>query len=235
MADKTTDRPCWFILAAFLLTLTTKGPLQMHHASGTLYIVSAPSGAGKTSLVKALLDQVDSLHVSISHTTRPQRPGEIDGVNYHFTERSQFLDQVKRGDFLEHAEVFGNLYGTALSSVEQALARGLDLILEIDWQGAQQVRNTLPSARSIFILPPSRETLRERLNQRGQDSKEVIDARMDQATEEIRHYDEYDYVIINDDFNTALDDLKAILRAARLQQHSQRERQLPLISALLSD
>ncbi|SDU35058.1 guanylate kinase [Halopseudomonas salegens] len=207
----------------------------MHHASGTLYIVSAPSGAGKTSLVKALLEQVDSLHVSVSHTTRAQRPGEIDGVNYHFTERERFLAQVEQGDFLEHAEVFGNLYGTAQSTVEKTLAEGVDLILEIDWQGAQQVRKKLPYACSIFILPPSREALRERLDQRGQDAAEVIDQRMAQATEEMRHYTEYDYVVINDDFNTALDDLQAILRAGRLQRTGQQTRQSSLIGALLSD
>ncbi|MCL5043419.1 MAG: guanylate kinase [Gammaproteobacteria bacterium] len=207
----------------------------MHHASGTLYIVSAPSGAGKTSLVKALLEQVDSLHVSVSHTTRPQRPGEIDGVNYHFTERERFLAQVEQGDFLEHAEVFGNLYGTAQSTVEETLAKGVDLILEIDWQGAQQVRTKLPHARSIFILPPSREALRHRLDHRGQDAAEVIDQRMAQATEEMRHYTEYDYVVINDDFNIALDDLQAILRAGRLQCPTQHASQASLIGALLSD
>ncbi|TVP89185.1 MAG: guanylate kinase [Pseudomonadaceae bacterium] len=207
----------------------------MHHASGTLYIVSAPSGAGKTSLVKALLEQVDSLHVSVSHTTRPQRPGEIDGVNYHFTDREHFLAQVEQGDFLEHAEVFGNLYGTAQSTVEKTLAEGVDLILEIDWQGAQQVRKKLPHACSIFILPPSREALRERLDQRGQDASEVIDQRMAQATEEMRHFSEYDYVVINDDFNTALDDLRAILRAGRLQRIGQQARHRSLIGALLSD
>ncbi len=207
----------------------------MHHASGTLYIVSAPSGAGKTSLVKALLDQVDSLHVSVSHTTRSQRPGEIDGVNYHFTERERFLAQVEQGDFLEHAEVFGNLYGTAQSTVEKTLAEGVDLILEIDWQGAQQVRKKLPNACSIFILPPSREALRERLDQRGQDAAEVIDQRMAQATEEMRRFSEYDYVVINDDFNTALDDLQAILRAGRLQLAGQQIRHASLLGALLLD
>lgn len=206
----------------------------MTHATGTLYIVSAPSGAGKTSLVKALIDQLDSLRVSVSHTTRAMRPGEIDGVNYHFTRRDQFLAQVAQGDFLEHAEVFGNLYGTSQSTVEKTLAQGNDLILEIDWQGAQQVRRAMPDARSIFILPPSRTTLRERLTNRGQDDESVIEGRMALAVDEISHYVEYDYLVINDDFNTALDDLKSILRSARLNVSRQDERHQALLTALLS-
>lgn len=207
----------------------------MTHASGTLYIVSAPSGAGKTSLVKALIDQVADLRVSVSHTTRPIRPGEVDGVNYHFTSRTQFLEQVSAGDFLEHAEVFGNLYGTSQSTVERTLAEGYDLILEIDWQGAQQVRQALPLARSIFILPPSREALRERLTNRGQDEDSVIEGRMTQAIDEMSHYVEYDFLVINDDFHTALDDLKAIMRSGRLDIAHQQNRHTPLLTALLSE
>ncbi len=207
----------------------------MTHASGTLYIVSAPSGAGKTSLVKALIDQVADLRVSVSHTTRPIRPGEVDGVNYHFTSRTQFLEQVSAGDFLEHAEVFGNLYGTSQSTVERTLAEGYDLILEIDWQGAQQVRRALPQARSIFILPPSREALRERLTNRGQDEDSVIEGRMTQAIDEMSHYVEYDFLVINDDFHTALDDLKAIMRSGRLDIAHQQNRHTPLLTALLSE
>ncbi|PAU87010.1 guanylate kinase [Pseudomonas sp. WN033] len=207
----------------------------MTHASGTLYIVSAPSGAGKTSLVKALIDQVADLRVSVSHTTRPIRPGEVDGVNYHFTSREQFLEQVSAGDFLEHAEVFGNLYGTSQSTVERTLAEGYDLILEIDWQGAQQVRRALPQARSIFILPPSREALRERLTNRGQDEDSVIEGRMTQAIDEMSHYVEYDFLVINDDFHTALDDLKAIMRSGRLDIAHQQNRHTPLLTALLSE
>ena len=207
----------------------------MSHATGTLYIVSAPSGAGKTSLVKALLEQTDNLHVSVSHTTRAMRPGEIDGVNYHFTSRESFMDQVGHGDFLEHAEVFGNLYGTSQSTVENTLAEGHDLILEIDWQGAQQVRHKLPQAHSIFILPPSQSALRERLTQRGQDAGEVIDKRMAEAVAEMSHYVEFDSLVINDDFTTALDDLKAILRAKHLQTSSQQSRHTRLLQALLSD
>jgi guanylate kinase len=206
----------------------------MTHATGTLYIVSAPSGAGKTSLVKALIDQLESLRVSVSHTTRVMRPGEIDGVNYHFTSREKFLAQVTQSDFLEHAEVFGNLYGTSQSTVEKTLAQGNDLILEIDWQGAQQVRRAMPDSKSIFILPPSRITLRERLTNRGQDDENIIESRMALAVDEISHYVEYDYLVINDDFNTALDDLKAILRSSRLNVGHQEERYRGLLTALLS-
>lgn len=207
----------------------------MSQATGTLYIVSAPSGAGKTSLVKALIEQIDTLRVSVSHTTRAMRPGEVDGLNYHFTRREAFLEQVGKGDFLEHAEVFGNLYGTSQSTVEQTLAEGHDLILEIDWQGAQQVRRALPQARSIFILPPTRAALQDRLSNRGQDSDEIIAGRMTQAVDEISHYVEYDYIVINDDFNTALDEMKSILRCGRLTLAHQQYLHKPLLSALLSD
>ncbi|MFA5677080.1 MAG: guanylate kinase [Pseudomonas sp.] len=207
----------------------------MTQATGTLYIVSAPSGAGKTTLVKALIEQIDTVRVSVSHTTRPMRPGEMDGVNYHFTSREQFIKQVGEGDFLEHAEVFGNLYGTSQSTVEQTLATGHDLILEIDWQGAQQVRHALPYARSIFILPPSREALQQRLSNRGQDSEEVIAARMALATTEMSHYVEYDYIVINDDFQIALEELKAILAGSRLTLARQQAVYRQLLADLLSD
>lgn len=207
----------------------------MTSATGTLYIVSAPSGAGKTSLVKSLIDQIDTLRVSVSHTTRAPRPGEVDGVNYHFVSREQFIQQVEQADFLEHAEVFGNLYGTSQSTVENTLAAGFDLILEIDWQGAQQVRRKLPQARSIFILPPSLKDLRERLNNRQQDDESVIDRRMQQAVEEMSHYLEYDYLVVNDRFQDALEDLKAILRANRLSLTCQQARHSGLLAALLSD
>jgi len=207
----------------------------MSHATGTLYIISAPSGAGKTSLVKALLEQTDNLHVSVSHTTRAMRPGEVDGVNYHFTSREAFVRLVEHGDFLEHAEVFGNLYGTSQSTVENTLAEGHDLILEIDWQGAQQVRHAMPHAHAIFILPPSQSALRDRLTGRGQDASEVIEKRMAEAVAEMSHYVEFDSLVINDDFTTALDDLKAILRAKHLQTSSQQLRHTRLLQALLSD
>lgn len=201
--------------------------------TGTLYIVSAPSGAGKTSLVKALMDAMAQVRVSVSHTTRSIRPGEVDGVNYHFTPREKFIELLEQGDFLEHAEVFGNLYGTSHSWVKQTLAKGYDLILEIDWQGAQQVRKLVPEAQSIFILPPTHQDLRQRLHNRGQDAAEVIDLRMQQAIAEMSHYVEYDYIIINDDFSTALEDLKAIFRANQLQLNSQQKRHTQLLRDLL--
>lgn len=201
--------------------------------TGTLYIVSAPSGAGKTSLVKALIDTMAQVRVSVSHTTRAMRPGEVDGVNYHFTPREDFVEMLKQGDFLEHAEVFGNLYGTSHSWVKQTLAKGYDLILEIDWQGAQQVRKLVPDAKSIFILPPTHKDLRQRLHNRGQDADDVIDLRMQQAIAEMSHYVEYDFIVINDQFATALDDLKAIFRANQLRLDSQQKRHTQLLCDLL--
>ena len=201
--------------------------------TGTLYIVSAPSGAGKTSLVKALIDTMAQVRVSVSHTTRAIRPGEVDGVNYHFTPREDFVEMLKQGDFLEHAEVFGNLYGTSHSWVKQTLAKGYDLILEIDWQGAQQVRKLVRDAKSIFILPPTHKALRQRLHNRGQDADDVIDLRMQQAIAEMSHYVEYNYIVINDQFATALDDLKAIFRANQLRLESQQKRHTQLLCDLL--
>lgn len=201
---------------------------------GTLYIVSAPSGAGKTSLVKALIDAEPNIRVSVSHTTRGMRPGEVDSVNYNFVSREEFVHMLEHGDFLEHAEVFGNLYGTSQRWVQQTLADGHDLILEIDWQGAQQVRHLMPQAKSIFILPPSQEALRQRLDNRGQDSGEIIDRRMREAVSEMSHYVEYDYLVINDDFATALDDLKAIFRANQLRHGAQQVRHGALLARLLA-
>ena len=201
---------------------------------GTLYIVSAPSGAGKTSLVKALIDRAPLVRVSVSHTTRAMRPGEVDGVNYHFVSREQFNDMLQRNEFLEHAEVFGNLYGTSQSWIEKTLAEGFDLILEIDWQGAQQVRHLLPQSRSIFILPPTQEALRHRLTNRGQDSGEIIERRMREAVSEMSHYIEYDYLLINDDFAHALDDLRSIFRANQLNQARQQQLHRGLLSELLA-
>lgn len=202
--------------------------------SGTLFIIAAASGTGKTSLVKALVADADRLGVSVSHTTRPARPGEIDGVNYHFTSREQFLVEVAAGQFLEHAEVFGNLYGTSRTWVEQQLAKDHDVILEIDWQGAQIVRALMPQALSIFILPPSLKALAERLNGRGTDSNEVIAHRLSEAIADITHYSEFDYLVINDDFPTALADLQAIVRAARQSHRAQADRQAELIKRLLT-
>ena len=202
--------------------------------SGTLFIIAAASGTGKTSLVKALVADADRLGVSVSHTTRPARPAEVDGVNYHFTSREQFLAEVAAGQFLEHAEVFGNLYGTSRTWVEQQLASDHDVILEIDWQGAQIVRELMPQALSIFILPPSLPALAERLNGRGTDSNEVIAHRLSEAIADITHYSEFDYLVINDDFATALADLQAIVRAARQSHRAQAARQAELIKRLLT-
>ncbi|MBA1273103.1 guanylate kinase [Stutzerimonas azotifigens] len=203
-------------------------------ATGTLYIVSAPSGAGKTSLVKALVDTQQQVRVSVSHTTRAMRPGEVDGVNYHFVTREDFLERLEHNEFLEHAEVFGNLYGTSQRWLEQTLEEGYDLILEIDWQGAQQVRRLMPQARSIFILPPTQDALRQRLTNRGQDSDEIIERRMREAVSEMSHYVEYDYLVINDDFAHALADLQAIFRANQLRQATQQQRYGSLLSRLLA-
>ncbi|MBB6340810.1 guanylate kinase [Pseudomonas fluvialis] len=201
---------------------------------GNLYIVSAPSGAGKTSLVKALLEAEPRVRVSVSHTTRAMRPGEVDGVNYHFVSREQFTAMLEQDAFLEHAQVFDNFYGTSQHWVEQTLAEGYDLILEIDWQGAQQVRRLLPQAKSIFILPPTQEALRHRLTNRGQDSGEIIERRMRDAVSEMSHYVEFDYLVINDDFGHALEDLKAIFRANQLLQAPQQMRHGGLLSELLA-
>jgi guanylate kinase len=186
-------------------------------SQGTLYILSAPSGAGKTSLLKALREQDDELQVSISHTTRAMRPGEEDGAHYHFVDHARFLHMVESGEFLEHAEVFGNFYGTAEAAVRAQLEAGQDLVLEIDWQGARQVRKRFPEAVSIFILPPDRETLRERLDNRGQDSEEIIDGRMREAVSEMSHYHEFDYLVINDIFDAALAELSSIVQCQRLR------------------
>ncbi|HEN8710016.1 MULTISPECIES: guanylate kinase [Pseudomonas] len=205
----------------------------MNHSSGTLYIVSAPSGAGKTSLVNALIKDDQRVSVSVSHTTRGKRPGEEHGVNYHFVSHDEFKALIDKNDFLEHAEVFGNFYGTSRSTLQQVLDRGDDLILEIDWQGARQVRELMPEARSIFILPPNLEALRQRLDGRGQDSDEIIAGRMKEAVSEMQHYDEYEYVIINDDFDVALEELKAVFRSNRLLLSKQQERHGVLLKQLI--
>ncbi|MCU7927802.1 MAG: guanylate kinase [Candidatus Thiodiazotropha sp. (ex Dulcina madagascariensis)] len=200
---------------------------------GQLYILSAPSGAGKTSLLKALRDRDGALRVSVSHTTRPMRPGERDGVHYHFIERETFLRLVGEGAFLEHAEVFGNYYGTTEAEVRARLEGGHDTVLEIDWQGAQQVRKRFPDAVSIFILPPGPEALRERLSARGQDNEETIRQRMSQAVSEMSHYAEFDYLIINEDFDTAVGELAAIVTAQRLRLFRQAGRNAEGIQDLL--
>lgn len=201
---------------------------------GTLFIVSAPSGAGKTSLLAKLLEQTETLCLSISHTTRPIRPGEVDGVNYHFTDRTQFIRMVEQGSFLEHAEVFGNFYGTSADWVTTTLRSGKDVILEIDWQGAQQIRRLVPETISIFILPPSLPVLAERLRGRGQDGEDVISRRLAGARDEISHYGEYDYLVVNDDFDRALADMAAIFRAERQRTERQMSGRVDLLSDLLS-
>ncbi|MGN8259036.1 guanylate kinase [Pseudomonas sp. SMSB3] len=206
----------------------------MKQTSGTLYIVSAPSGAGKTSLVTALIEADPRVSVSVSHTTRAMRPGEQHGVNYHFVSHDAFEELIAQGDFLEHAEVFGNFYGTSRSALQHVLDQGNDLILEIDWQGAQQVRALMPEALSVFILPPSQQALRARLDGRGQDSEEIIAGRMREAVTEMVHYDEYDYVIINDDFALALEELKSVFVANRLLLKKQQQRHSQLLEELLA-
>ncbi|MDS4020417.1 MAG: guanylate kinase [Candidatus Competibacter sp.] len=202
--------------------------------AGTLYIVAAPSGAGKTSLVKSLVETTPGIAVAISHTTRPPRPGERDGEHYHFIPLAVFEAMVAEGAFLEHAQVFGNRYGTSRAAVLSQLQVGLDVILEIDWQGGRQVRALMPDSSSIFILPPSREALRQRLAGRGQDSLEVIERRMAASLNELSHYAEFDYLVINDDFATALETLRAIVIANRQRRVTQLERQRELLRALLS-
>ena len=204
---------------------------------GTLYIISAPSGAGKSSLIQALLktQPLYDTQVSISHTTRSERPGEKHGEHYFFVSKDEFIEMIEKDDFLEHAEVFGNYYGTSRVTIEQVLASGVDVFLDIDWQGAQQIRTKMPQARSIFVLPPSKDELDRRLRGRGQDSEEVIAKRMAQAVAEMTHYAEYDYLIVNDDFDLALSDLKTIIRAERLRLSRQRLRHDGLITKLLAD
>lgn len=203
-------------------------------STGTLYTLSAPSGAGKTSLVAALADGSTTIKVSVSHTTRPHRLGEVDGENYHFVSEDEFSGMLDRAEFLEHATVFGNFYGTSLRWVEQQLATGIDVILEIDWQGAQQVKQQLPECQSIFILPPSLEALQQRLTTRGQDDDEIIAKRMAAALEEMSHYHESDYLVINDVFATALAELHTIMAAQHLLTQKQQATQAKLLAALLS-
>ena len=201
---------------------------------GTLFIVSAPSGAGKTSLVKALCENSDSLRTSVSFTTRDIRPGEENGVHYHFVPHDEFEAMLEGSEFLESANVFGNHYGTSQAWVEEQLTAGIDVILEIDWQGALQVRNLIPDSVSIFILPPSRQALEERLLGRGQDGYEVIAKRMAQAKDEMSHYSEFEHLIINDDFSQALSDFNTIVCAQRLRAHQQQHSTEKLIRELLS-
>jgi guanylate kinase len=201
---------------------------------GNLYIISAPSGAGKTSLVAKLINHDLLIRVSVSTTTRPMRPGEQHGINYFFVSQPEFEQKINDGEFLEHAKVFGNYYGTTKSSVDQLLSAGQDVILEIDWQGAQQVRHIYPNAYSIFIMPPSIEELERRLNGRGTDSAEVIAGRMQEAVSEMKHYPEFDYIVINDDFEAALHQLHSIFIANRLKREQQQGRHGQLLDLLVN-
>ena len=201
---------------------------------GSLYIVSAPSGAGKTSLINALLDTVSGIEVSVSHTTRPMRDGEVNGKHYHFVDTETFEQGIKDGLFLEHAKVFENYYGTSRSTVQARLEKGVDVILEIDWQGAQQIRALLPENHSIFVLPPSIEELERRLTSRNQDSKEVIIRRVSQAKADVQHFTEYEHIIVNDDFDKALLALSSIFECKRTERGKMQLRQKDLLANLLA-
>ena len=198
-----------------------------------LFVVAAPSGGGKSSLINALLKLDDGVRLSVSHTTRSPRPGEIDGEHYYFIDEDGFLELIGRQSFLEHAQVFDHRYGTGREAVERQLSAGYDVILDIDWQGARQIRQSFPACVTIFIVPPSIDTLRRRLTGRGQDSDEVIRRRMLDAKAEISHWDEFDFLIINDDFDNALEDLQSIIRHGRLKSPCQEEEKREILAELL--
>ena len=212
--------------------------MSVHHASrppeGTLFVVAAPSGAGKSTLVNALLERESAISLSVSHTTRTPRPGEQYGKQYYFVDRAEFEREIAEGAFLEHAEVHGNLYGTSRTIVQEFLAQGRDVLLEIDWQGAEQIRRSKPDCVSVFILPPSRAELERRLRGRGSDSPEVIERRLRNSRGEIAHAHEFDYILVNDVFEQALADLRAIVRAVRLRSILQWQRHEVLIANLLA-
>jgi guanylate kinase len=201
--------------------------------SGTLYIVAAPSGAGKTSLTRALLEREPGIALSVSYTSRPPRPNEVDGVHYHFVSRPLFEEMIRRGEFFEHAIVHGDLKGTARTAVERMLAQGKDVLLEIDWQGARQVRSQVGETVSIFILPPSRAELERRLRARASDSEAVIRRRLDDSRDDIAHAGEFDFLVVNDDFAQALADLRAIVTSRQLRTPEQSERYAVLLGDLL--
>jgi guanylate kinase len=203
--------------------------------TGSLFTIAAASGSGKTSLVKALTECMPQVKVSISHTTRQAREGEQQGVHYFFVSKNNFQEMVEQQEFLEHAEVFGHCYGTSRDWVKKTLVEGYDVILEIDWQGAEQIKQQFPASTSIFILPPSIGTLRERLLNRQQDSLEIIEQRLQMASEEISHCEEFDYLVINADFDQALLDLKAIIKAKRLECAMQLKRNRKLLEDLLQN
>ena len=207
----------------------------MQTSQAQMFIVSAPSGAGKTSLVRRAISELSDLTVAISHTTREKRPGEHEGEHYHYVERETFKQMIDSDQFLEYADVFGNYYGTSTQTVGDSLSSGIDVILEIDWQGAEQVRQKLSEVVSIFILPPSRATLIERLQARGQDSEEVIARRTAEAVLEMRQYHKAEFLIINDDFDQALQELKAVITSYRVQKPRQALLHAGLITSLTHD
>jgi guanylate kinase len=204
--------------------------------AGNLFILSAPSGAGKSSLIKAFLAKKTErpMQVSVSHTTRDARPGEVNGQHYHFVSQDEFKKQISRQAFYEYAEVFGNYYGTSEVAIDEQLAQGIDVFLDIDWQGAQQVRMKKPSVTTIFISPPSKAALEQRLNGRGQDSQEIIQSRMAQAKAECSHYNEFDYIIINDNFDQAIIDLTTIVNNQKLKCRQQSEKHQMIFEHLLA-
>lgn len=202
--------------------------------SGSIIIVAAPSGGGKTSLVKTLINEVDNIELSISHTTRDLRPGEKDGVDYFFVNDTDFQFLIKEKQFIEHAQVFNHFYGTSIVQITERLKAGVDVVLEIDWQGMQQIKKIFPAALAIFIVPPSLSILQQRLLDRRQDSPNVIADRMQRAQQELSHFAEFDYLIVNDDFNKASYELKAIVQANRLRVERQSKQQRQLLTLLLS-
>lgn len=202
---------------------------------GNLFVVSSPSGAGKSSLISALLAKHADMKVSVSHTTRTPRPGEVDGQHYHFTDVATFKQLIQQNEFYEWAEVFGNYYGTSQSAINEQLEQGIDVFLDIDWQGAQQMRKLVPNIITLFILPPSQQELESRLNKRGQDSQEVIAGRMAQAKSEMSHFNEYDFVMINDDFEQTLFHFEQIVLSHRLQTDNQQSKFADLINELLAN
>lgn len=207
----------------------------MAQTRGNLFILSAPSGAGKSSLINALLKKHADMKVSVSHTTRAPRPGEENGVHYHFASTDEFKALIAKDDFFEWAQVFDNYYGTSKQAIESQLDAGIDVFLDIDWQGARQVKAQIPDTATIFVAPPSKEELKRRLTQRGQDSAEVIAERMTKAVSEISHYHEFDFIVVNDDFEAALNELDAIVTTRRLRKEKQIIRYQSLFDNLLTD
>lgn len=201
---------------------------------GSLFIVAAPSGGGKTSLVKKLLKELDEFEVSVSHTTRSKRPGEVDGKDYFFVDEKTFIQMVVDGAFVEHAQVFNHFYGTSVDQIHQRLKVGIDVVLDIDWQGAQQIKHLFKNAVSVFVIPPSLDALKQRLTDRQQDDENVINNRMQRARDELSHYPEFDYLIVNDEFDKAYEELKSIVTAYRLRMAQQTHKQGKLLSFLLT-